>query len=137
MFVSAAVGLSRVIPVAPKRDDILGTWLGFSSELRDFCRIVLKSQGGIIAHSSDSGEEPKLYRIDKWAVDSRSQVTMRTSPISSNAYPIIIEGRATFSSLEVRIMGPEGGWRKEVALRKEALVRGRISSLEQSMQKLE
>ena len=108
-----------------------------SSILQGILLFACASEAVTKSYSSDSEEEPKLYKIDKWTVDSRSQVTMRTSPISSNAYPIIIEGRATFSRLEFKLMGPEKGWRKEVALSKEALIRGRISSLERAMQTLE
>lgn len=128
---------STVISIPPKEQQIVGNWVGFTPSANDFYRISLGDHDGFIG-CSFVGEKAKLYRIDSWNLDSKGRFTIKASGISENAYPIVIEGHAMISRLELKIMGPakEKGWEIDVTLYREELIESRTLTLKKSMEGL-
>ena len=135
MVLTAAILLSKTVPLAPKESDVVGTWVGFTSEANNFYRIVLRKQGGLLAQGFGDAA-PALYRIESWSLDTKSKLSIRTSQISTNAYPMRAEGSATTSRLDLKFMGMEGGWMREVSMHREDLIKRRITALESAMQEI-
>jgi len=130
-----SVSISTVFPVAPLSQDVVGAWVGFTSEANDAYRVVLNEKGGFIAHSF-AGGEPALYRIDSWTLDSKSNFALRISPLSTNAYPIIVVGSVPSFHLQFKFAGKDAGWSHDVSLYKESVINDRLAALRASMDRL-
>lgn len=129
----ASASLAIVTPVAPMRQDLLGTWIGFTEYGTDFYRVILTNRGGFVA-SSFAREGPKLYRIDSWEIGPRSRAIIRASPISTNAYHVEMEALVQSGRIQLTVHGSKKeSWRMEVPLYREELIAGQISALTTSM----
>src|ERR1700719_1133649 len=128
--VSVVVGIvgicfATVIPIPPTEETVRGVWIGFPPEANDFYRLLLQEHSGVFA-SSFAGEKTKLYIIESWSLDSKGQLMIKTSPISTNAYPVLINGKANSSNIQLKISGRGGSWTQEVVLHREELIEKRI-----------
>jgi len=132
-FVS--VCLSTVIPLPPNEQTIRGMWVGFSSDANDFYRLELQDQGGLFA-SSFAGGDAKVYKINSWSLNANGEMLIKTSPISTNAYPILVMGKAKSSQIQLTIKGPGGGWMHEVTINKEWVIEKRMQILKSSMDQI-
>jgi hypothetical protein len=110
----------------------VGTWIGFTAEANDFYRIVIKNQGGLIAHSF-AGEQPEVYKIDAWSLKRPARVYIKTSGISKGARSIRIEGNVVVSHLQLKFSAADGGWWQNVAFYHENTIKSNFTSLEKSM----
>ena len=135
IFAFIAVCVAKVIPLHPNAETVRGTWVGFSPDANDFYRLELRDPDGFAA-SSFAGGNVKLYKIDSWSLSTSGGMVINTSPISTNAYPILVTGKAKSSQIQLTVKGPEGGWVHEIILNKEELVEKRMQILKSSMDQI-
>ena len=136
LILLVSVCLARVTSAAPTRQEVIGTWLGFTDSANDFYRVILTDRGGFVGHSFARGRA-ELYRIESWELGPKSRLTIRTSPISTNAYHIEMEGLVTASRMQFTVSGSrKEGWRQEVPLYREEFLADQISALRRSMEGL-
>ena len=124
--------LPTVIPVPPTEQSIQGVWIGLPSESNGLCRLVLTNGRGVLALSFEM-ETPMLYTVDSWSLGKARKITLKLSPTSTNAFPILVSGVATHSRIRVVITSPDGGWRDETILYREEKLEGRLQDLRKSM----
>ena len=117
-----------VIQVAPTEESLQGCWVGVPYQTSDYCRLVLTNGTGIFARI-DQPEKPVVYRIETYKTDRQGRVSFRTSPASTNAYPIVITGTANSHQIRLTIKSPDGGWSHESVLYREETVNRRLQEL--------
>src|SRR4051812_49043425 len=119
-------------PRGPAASELVGTWIGFTPEENDFFRIVLKLEGGLLAHSF-VGCDPAIYKIDSWSLNNRGKLLIKTAGVSTNAYPITITGTSSGYQLSLKVSANGTAWSREVLFHNEVAMKKRIASLERAM----
>jgi hypothetical protein len=125
-----------VIPVPPSESDIQGVWIAAPSESSGLCRLVLTNSRSLFALSYEM-EKPMVYSIGSWSLDKAGRITLKTTPTSTNAFSIVVKGKATRSRIRIVISSPDGGWQDETVLHREETVEARLRDLKKSMEQFE
>lgn len=125
-----------VIPVPPTEQSIQGSWVGLPSESSDFCRLVLTNGRGQFAFSIELGKS-MVYTVNSYSLDRQGGITLKTSAASTNAYPVVVTGKAKHSQIRIMVRAPDGGWWHESVLYREEGVESRLQDLRSSMKQLE
>jgi hypothetical protein len=112
---------------------VTGVWVGLTVEANDFYRLLLLEGGSGVLGTTFVGKEPLLYKITSWKLKS-GNLKIVVTPISTNAYPIVVDGTAVPSHITLKIKDPKGGWSRQVVLYKEQLIEDRIAMLKEAMQ---
>jgi hypothetical protein len=128
----AGCAFSKTKPVPPSKKDILGMWIGFTSDGNSFYRVLLSEKDGVLARSF-VGEEPMLYKFNSWNLNSRGQIYISPTPVSSNAFAIRLSGNAWVSKIFLKQTPRDGGWTEEFMLQKEDVLEKRFSDLKNAM----
>lgn len=125
-----------VIPVPPGESAVQGVWVSAPSESNGCCRLVLTNRGSLFALSYEL-EKSMVYIISSWSLDQSGGITLTTTPASTNAFPIVVRGKATRSRIRIVISSPDGGWQDETVLHREETLGARLRDLQQSMERFE
>jgi hypothetical protein len=129
----AGVCSSTVISFPPTDKALQGVWIGVPYQANDFCRLVLTNNTGLFAHGFED-EKPMLYTINSYKTEGQGHVTFNVSPISTNAYPIVVIGTANSHQIRLVIKSPDGGWSHESMLYREETVNKMLEGLKKVME---
>jgi hypothetical protein len=118
--------------VPPTEKSLQGVWIGLPYQANDFCRLILTNNSGLFAHSFEL-EKPMLYSVNSYKTDALGNVSFEVSTGSTNAYPILLSGRANSHEIRIAIRSPDGGWSHESVLYREETVNAMLQDLRRSM----
>jgi len=126
---------SDVIPVPPTEETIQGSWIGLPYEMNEYCRLVLTNKHGFFARGFDQ-QKPLIYAVDSYRVDRQGSVKFKTSPASTNAYPIAVSGTARPYEIRIVIRSPDGGWSRTSVLCREETAERVLRDMRNSMEQI-
>ena len=132
-FVFAYVCFSAVIPVPPTPESLQGIWVGLPYEASDYCRLMLTNKGGVFGRSFEAGKA-MVYTVEAFKVDGRGRITVKVSPASTNAFPILVSGTASAHEIRILTKSPDGGWSHRSVLYREDTVYRMLEDIRKSMQ---
>lgn len=113
------------------RSDIVGTWIGLTTDELQMVRLMLAPDGKGTLGSSFLAEEPCVVRIASWTFD-KGEITLvfDDSPARCPREPEL-HGVARGSALELILRG--AGWKRMASLRKEDGLANRWQRLKAAM----
>jgi len=124
-----------VTPASPTEESIQGSWVGLPYQVSDYCRLVLTNGRGLFARSYEL-EKAMIYTVVSYKLDREGSVMFELSAASTNAYPVLVSGKATHYSIRIVIRSPDGGWSHESVLYREETVEGMFRDLRKSMEQV-
>lgn len=131
LIIVTGVCFATVIPLGHTKESASGIWFGFTSEANSFYRLDLNERGGTLS-VREVRSRSRVYRIDSWSI-SKGQLRFNISAISTNDYPILVNGRIDGGKLQLRIEPPDKGWVREVVAFREELIESEMKALRESM----
>jgi hypothetical protein len=78
-----------------------------------------------------------IYTVDSYKLDGQGGVKFKLSTASTNAYPVLVNGKATHYAIRIVIRSPDGGWSHESVLYREETVERMFRDLRTSMEQVE
>jgi hypothetical protein len=112
----------------PTAKDLAGVWIGFDQDDLTFTRLELHTDAtGYCARVNPADTilhqyGVELYRVNRWSIEGWN-LTFDLSPISSNAEPIYLKGRAGgIATLRLEIGGVKTKWKIGLVLDPESRI---------------
>ena len=114
-----------------QREDMIGTWIGLTTDELQMIRLILGPHGDGIIGFSFMDEEPCVFRLASWTFD-RGEIAfnLEGSPTSCPR-DRQFNGVARGNALELTVRGP--GWKRTASLRKEEKLADRWRRLKAAM----
>ena len=78
-----------------------------------------------------------VYTVDSYKLDQQGNIAFKLSAASTNAYPILVSGKATSYEIRIVIRAPDGGWSHKSVLYREETVERMLRDLRKSMDQFE
>jgi hypothetical protein len=114
-----------------ERDDMVGTWIGLTTDELQMIRLTLGPQGDGVIGFSFMHEKPCVRPITSWTFDS-GQIPLRLNEsLGSCARDHAFHGVARGNELELTLRG--SGWKRRSSLRKEEGLADRWGKLKAAM----
>jgi len=77
-----------------------------------------------------------IYNVDSYKVDRQGGVVFNMSSASTNAYPIVVTGKATHNKIRIKISSPDNGWSHKSVVYREETVERMIRALKAAMNEM-
>lgn len=123
---TAVAEAKRAAP--PTAKDLVGVWTGFDEDDLTFTRLELRADStGYCARASPADTilhsyGVQVYRVDRWSIGG-CNVTIDLTPLSPNAEPVYLRGRAGgIASLKLEIGGLKNKWKLGLILNPESRI---------------
>ena len=114
-----------------ERADMVGTWIGLTTDELQMIRLTLGPQGDGIIGVSFMDEEPCVFRLASWTFDSGKVALELANSIGRCPRDREFHGVAKGNALELTVQG--SGWRRGASLRREESLVDRWMRLRASM----
>lgn len=128
LFLSTAM-LNGSKSVRIQRDDLVGTWVGLTTDELQMIRVTLEPQGKGIIGVSFLDEQPCVFRLASWLFDG-GKLAFNFDRSSATCVQKI-QGLTRGSALELTLSGAD--WKRTASLRREEKLADRWERLRFTM----
>jgi hypothetical protein len=114
-----------------QRGDLVGTWIGLTTDELQMIRLTLGPQGDGIIGVSFMDEEPCVFRLASWTFDTGEVALDLADSLGRCPRDREFHGVAKGNALELTVRG--AGWKRSASLRKEERLVDRWQRLKAAM----